>query len=375
MLEGDADADDAGGGEAGDDEAGGVDAAAHLQALRVLLAVSKRVHASLDLTETLDAVAEGVVEAAGFGLAVVNLAEPNGDFTVVSAAGSDKLRAEMVGTRGSAENWHELLRRAERWGALYFVDHRSGVPDSLYTWIPDIEVPQDPRGWHPLDCLFAPLLTPAGEWVGVLSVDLPVGGMRPGPLQREVLALFAEHAAIAILHARMHSALEQSQASLEYAATHDPLTGLANRAYLRDRMEELLERPEDEIGVLVVDLDGFKRINDMAGHEAGDEVLRAVAQRMRRHVRDGDVLARMGGDEFVAVLVGDDMAEALEDTVGRLRGVIAEPVVGRTGVRRVTASIGYAVGAVADFARLVAAADAEMYREKHGGLSLERRPA
>ena len=371
MLEGAADADDTVAGGVG----AAVDAAAQLQALQALLAVSKRVHASLDLTETLDAVAEGVVEAAGFGLAVVNLAEPNGDFTVVSAAGSDKLRAEMVGTRGSAENWHELFRRAERWGALYFVDHRSGVPESLYTWVPDIEVPQDPLGWHPLDCLFAPLLTPAGEWVGVLSVDLPVGGMRPGPLQREVLALFAEHAAIAILHARMHSALEQSQASLEYAATHDPLTGLANRAYLRDRMQELLERPADEVGVLVVDLDGFKRINDMAGHEAGDEVLRAVAQRMRRQVRDGDVLARMGGDEFVAVLVGDDTLDVLEDTVARLRAVIAEPVVGRTGVRRVTASIGCAVGAVTDFARLVAAADAEMYREKHGGLSLERRPA
>src|SRR3712207_9565458 len=83
------------------------EAEAHLQALRTLNAVSKKVHASLDLTETLDAVAEGVVEAAGFGLAVVNLAEPNGDFTVVTAAGSEQLRAEMVGTIGSAENWKE----------------------------------------------------------------------------------------------------------------------------------------------------------------------------------------------------------------------------------------------------------------------------
>src|SRR5919205_2431808 len=99
-----------------------MDADGQLHALRLLNSVSKRVHASLDLTETLDAVAEGVVEAAGFGLAVVNLAEPNGDFTVVSAAGSDQLRAEMVGTRGSAENWHELFRRAERWDSLYFVD-------------------------------------------------------------------------------------------------------------------------------------------------------------------------------------------------------------------------------------------------------------
>jgi len=343
------------------------DADAQLQALRLLLAVSKRVHASLDLTETLDAVAEGVVEAAGFGLAVVNLAEPNGDFTVVSAAGSDQLREEMVGTRGSADNWHELFRRAERWGALYFVDHQSGVPEALYSWIPDIEVPCDPQGWHPLDCLFAPLMTPSGEWVGVLSVDLPVGGMRPGPMQREVLALFAEHAAIAILHARMHSELEQSQASLAYAATHDPLTGLANRACLRSRVDELqATRPQQQVGVLVVDLDSFKRVNDVAGHEAGDEVLRAVARRMRRHVREGDVLARLGGDEFLAVLVGDEVAEVLAETAARLRRVIAEPIVGRTGVRQVTASIGFALGKVGDdFADLIAAADAAMYTEKH----------
>ncbi|MGX6603312.1 diguanylate cyclase domain-containing protein [Micromonosporaceae bacterium Da 78-11] len=352
------------------------DADGYLQALRSLHAVSTRVHASLDLTETLDAVAEGVVEVAGFGLAVVNLAEPNGDFTVVSAAGSDQLRAEMVGTRGGAAHWHELLRRAERWGALYFVDHHSGVPDSLYQWIPDIEVPADPNGWHPLDSLFAPLMAPSGEWVGVLSVDLPVSGMRPGPLQCEVLALFAEHAAIAILHARMHSELEHSQTFLAYAATHDQLTGLANRTFLWARLAELADQPSQPIGVLIVDLDGFKEVNDGAGHDAGDEVLRAVARRMRRQVSDGDLLARLGGDEFVAVLTGGSVAAALPHTAERLRAAIARPIPGRAGPMHVTASIGYALGTTADdFSVLMRAADAAMYQEKRTGRSVDVRLA
>jgi diguanylate cyclase (GGDEF)-like protein len=342
------------------------DADEHLHALRLLNSVSKRVHASLDLTATLDAVADGVVEVAGFGLAAVNLAESNGDFTTVSAAGSEELRRELIGTRGSAENWRELIRRAERWDALYFVDHRTNVPEAVYTWVPDIPEPVEPDGWHPLDSLFAPLQAPSGEWLGVLCVDLPVSGRLPGPQQREILTLFAEHASIAILHARMHSELEQSQARLEYAATHDSLTGLANRAYLRSRVDDLLRQPGKQVGVLVIDLDGFKLVNDDAGHEAGDEVLRVVAERMQRNVRDGDVLARMGGDEFVAVLVGDDVAAALQETADRLRQVIAEPIAGRNGVHRVGASIGCAIGDVIDdFSRLVAAADAEMYAVKH----------
>ena len=343
-----------------------MDADRQLHALRLLNSVSKRVHASLDLAQTLDAVAEGVVEAAGFGLAVVNLADPNGDFTVVSAAGSDDLRRELLGTRNTAVNWHEMLRKAERWGALYFVDHRQEV-EGLHAWTPDIPVPEEPDGWHPMDMLFAPLLAPSDEWVGVLSVDMPADGRRPGPVQREVLSLFAEHAAIAILHARMHTSLEQSEARFAYAATHDPLTGLANRAYLRTRVDTLRRQRGGEIGVLVVDLDGFKRVNDAGGHEAGDEVLRVVSARMQRHIREGDVLARMGGDEFVAVLTGDDLAGTLADTAARLRAVVAEPVQGRRGVHFVRASVGWALGTAADeFSVLLATADAGMYRMKHG---------
>ncbi|MEU7901486.1 diguanylate cyclase domain-containing protein [Actinoplanes sp. NPDC049118] len=335
------------------------------QALRALHAVTKRVHASLDLTETLDAVACGVVEAAGFGLAAVNLAEPNGDYTTVAVAGSDDVRRELLGMSGSAENWRELFRRAERWGSLYFVDHRFGVPESLYVWVPDIEPSDDPEMWHPLDCLFAPLMAPSGEWLGVLSVDLPRGGRRPGPQQQEILEFFAEHAAIAIQHARLHSRLERSQAAAEYAATHDSLTGLANRALLRSRIDALPGLGARQAGVLVVDLDGFKKVNDAAGHEAGDEVLRIVAQRLRHHLRGAAVIARTGGDEFVAVLAGDDLSAVLPATAHRLRAAIAEPICGGTGVHRVGASIGYAIGrAGEDFSRLVAAADAEMYTEK-----------
>ena len=226
-------------------------------------------------------------------------------------------------------------------------------------------MPEDPDGWHPLDCLFAPLMAPTGKWVGVLSVDLPVGGRRPGPEQREILALFAEHAALAILHARMHSELEESRAALEYAATHDALTGLANRTYLRDRVNTLLQQDGREVGVLMIDLNGFKRVNDASGHPAGDEVLRVVASRMRRHIREGDVLARMGGDEFIAVLAGHDLEGPLRETSARLIEVAAKPIETEDGVHFVSASIGSALGRTGDdFAKLVAAADAEMYRTK-----------
>ncbi|MGX6604980.1 diguanylate cyclase domain-containing protein [Micromonosporaceae bacterium Da 78-11] len=341
------------------------DALGHLQDLRVLHEVTKAVHESLDLTRTMDAVVRGVTRASGFAVAVVNVVDVDGSYTVVSVDGSDDVCQDLLGTTSSAEVWHTLLAKAERWGALYFVDHHNELPDEMFSWVPELAVSDDPLAWHPHDCLFAPLTGPSGEWVGILSVDLPRDGRRPGLVHREILELFAQHAAIAVQHARLHSELAESRNQLQYTATHDVLTGLPNRSLLREHLERLASADNCPVGVLVIDLNDFKVVNDTGGHEAGDEVLRAVAERMHRHVRAGDLLARTGGDEFVLILSGAEAAEALDALADRLRGVVTAPIATRAGPQRVGASIGVAIGDNrSDFTALIAAADADMYRVK-----------
>jgi len=228
-------------------------AEAPLEAFRALHRITKRVHTSLDLKTTLDAVAQGVVEVAAFGVAVVNLAVDDG-FEVVSVAGDSQARATLLGLRESKEQWHRLLEHSQRLGGLCFIDHRTEVPlcDEVFAWVPDYVPPSDDDAWHPLDALFAPLTGPSGDWIGILSVDLPATGRRPGPVQLEVLELFADQAAIAIEHARMHSALQAREAEARQAATHDSLTGLANRGLLMSAAERVAEEPNSELAVLMV---------------------------------------------------------------------------------------------------------------------------
>jgi GGDEF domain-containing protein len=103
------------------------------------------------------------------------------------------------------------------------------------------------------------------------------------------------------------------QKELEYQATHDSLTGLANRSLLNDRIAQAIawaKRSGLFAGVLLLDLDHFKLINDASGHGAGDEMLRQVAARLTQCVRDTDTVARLGGDEFVVVLT--DLADTAD---------------------------------------------------------------
>ncbi len=339
-----------------------------VRAFRALHDVTKRLHASLDITETLDSVARGVVAHTGFAVAVINLFQPDGFFEAVSVEGDAKCREVLLGTRQTVEMWARLAACAERWGdTLHFIDYREAAVwnDGGVSYSMPIESSNDPCAWHADDALFAILTAPSGERVGVISVDGPIDGLRPSVEQLELLELFADHAAIAIHHANMHSALKQNQDELRHAATHDSLTGLANRALFNVEAALMAARPKSRLAVLVIDLDGFKRVNDLAGHQAGDEVLVALAERMRRSIRAGTLLARTGGDEFVIALTGDEIDEAVIRLIRRLEEIICEPIRTTRGPHHVGASIGAAIASTpADLSAVLSEADAHMYARK-----------
>jgi len=161
---------------------------------------------------------------------------------------------------------------------------------------------------------------------------------------------------------------KRAAAELEYQATHDTATGLPNRDAFLAALARELDR-EGEVAVLVVDLDRFKLLNDSFGHGAGDAVLAHVARRLPAALRQEDLLARFGGDEF-AILLRDTSLTAAEAVAGRLLQTLSDPVVHPHGESYLTASIGIATAASSASANdLVRDADAAMGRAKELGKS------
>jgi diguanylate cyclase (GGDEF)-like protein/PAS domain S-box-containing protein len=169
------------------------------------------------------------------------------------------------------------------------------------------------------------------------------------------------------------TSLKEQQNQLEHIAHYDALTRLPNRVLLADRLHQAMaqaRRRDTLLAVAFLDLDGFKAINDDHGHKAGDALLIALSARMKDSLREGDTLARIGGDEFVAVLV--DLA-AVEDSVpmlGRLLAAVAEPVhIGELTVQ-VSASLGvtfYPQTEDIEADQLQRQADQAMYQAKLAG--------
>ena len=158
---------------------------------------------------------------------------------------------------------------------------------------------------------------------------------------------------------------------LTHQAFHDSLTGLANRALFGDRLDQALarsERSRERLAVLIVDLDGFKQVNDSLGHGAGDELLEEVARRFAGVLRQGDTLARLGGDEFALVLDGANEAAAVA-AAQRLLDRLSEPVHIAGRELALGASIGIVVhpGGPGEREDLVRRADVAMYAAKEAG--------
>ncbi len=207
----------------------------------------------------------------------------------------------------------------------------------------------------------APLLGPQGP-VGML-----LACWRREHVFDEVQRQALQGVANVLASARLR---ERREAEAVVRAMHDPLTGLPTRPLLQDRLDHALHRGRragTQVGVLLVDLDRFKEVNDRFGHAAGDAVLTELGARLAGNVRPGDTAARLGGDEFVVLCEEVDGPDEVVGLVDRVRRVFAEPfpVVG-VGSLVLSGSVGWSCSSTTghDASALLHVADRGMYRDK-----------
>ena len=203
-----------------------------------------------------------------------------------------------------------------------------------------------------------PIMAPsAPELIGGLlvwgrsTIEFQVGPQTP-------IHVVLRLAALAIADSRI-------KRDLRWAASHDPLTGLVNRAEFSRRLDQVAD---DDLALLYIDLDDFKPINDRFGHPAGDRVLTEVSRRIERAIGPDDVVGRLGGDEFAVICPGHDAVVRAGDVANRIIAAISEPIVDGGMALRVGASVGIAVGVQPLIpSLLVHQADQALYSAKHAG--------
>jgi diguanylate cyclase (GGDEF)-like protein len=205
----------------------------------------------------------------------------------------------------------------------------------------------------------------SGEAAGLLLLFLSNESADADAVEQSIVESASRLVSLAADHWRMHE-------RLLHEARHDGLTGLPNRSVAEDRLEQALARAErgrKQFAVFCIDLDGFKAINDELGHDAGDEILRAVSVRLRNNLRHSDTLARMGGDEFLVLIENCAGPSAAQAVAQSLISSLQEPFLLDGRQLCISASIGVALYPAngKNAAQLRRNADLAMYRAKSLG--------
>src|SRR6478672_6924486 len=330
--------------------------------LRLLHEVTSLLHAG-DTQEALGDFLDSVRSAFRAEMAELVLLGPAGRDGATVSRSRDGEDAVVMARLDDPEDHHRLLRLATASGAL---TTRTGTGHAT-----QLDHYAASRGLK--DAVAAALRT-EDRVHGLLLVGGRIGDVTTFTSRDlALLDTFARHVATSLERGRLEENLRQVtdlKEQLRHQALHDPLTGLPNRTLFLDRARQAVEtagRTRMWPAVLYLDLDGFKPVNDSFGHEAGDVLLRTVADRLRGCLRPGDTAARLGGDEFAVVLNGPVDRYSVARVVDSIREQLEVPVLLEDGVvTTVGASIGIAMGEATtpDADTLVRQADIAMYAAK-----------
>jgi diguanylate cyclase (GGDEF)-like protein len=192
------------------------------------------------------------------------------------------------------------------------------------------------------ECIVSPV-TEAGETVGLLAVINRLGGGGFRPQEAPMFATLANHASVALENGRLIDRLNEQAHQREHESLHDALTGLPNRVLFARRLDEQVARlgiDVESVAIAVMDLDGFKEINDTLGHHSGDSVLVEAATRIRNIVDPSVLVARLGGDEFALLFPDSTPIHALETCGRAIRKDLMRPMI----VDKVRINVGISIG-------------------------------
>ncbi len=345
-------------------EAEGKELKKALDSLRVIAELGRRITSSLTvvgLFETLYASLGQLFELPAVGLALFDIKDDTMRYPLRMQDGK---RIASLGRRPVGNSLSGWALRNKTTILISDIEHE------VHRYLDEASAEEHLRTKTFLSAVFLPLY--AGEDpIGVFTIQSPRVGAYD-EVHSRFLETLGGFIVVALRNALSHRKVRRLNRQILRLAHYDPLTGLANRRLLADYLRRtiaLTQRRHQKFALFFLDLDGFKPVNDQWGHEAGDRVLAQLGKRLSGVLRDSDLVARVGGDEFVALALGVDSRPSIEAIADKLEEAVTTPFHWDGHNIQLGASIGISVypDSATDADSLMSRADSAMYRIKRSG--------